>query len=86
MTNVQATNMYDLLTRLRPQWLRATAAAGTGSRTLVFLDGTQLGDLDQLRQIPPSSIREARYYSASEAQARLAVRQASPVIALTSSR
>jgi hypothetical protein len=37
---------------------------------VVYMDGTRLGDLEQLRGIAASSIATLRYYSASEAQVK----------------
>jgi len=37
-------------------------------QVVVYLDGTRLGDVEQLRGITASSIATLRYYSASEAQ------------------
>ena len=35
---------------------------------IVYVDGTRIGDINQLREISASSIATMRYYSASEAQ------------------
>jgi hypothetical protein len=40
----------------------------SAGQLVVYVDGTRLGDIDQLRQISASSIATIRYYSASEAQ------------------
>ena len=40
----------------------------SAGQVIVYVDGTRLGDIDQLRQISASSIATMRYYSASEAQ------------------
>jgi len=40
----------------------------SAGNVVVYVDGTRIGDIDQLRQISASSIATMRYYSASEAQ------------------
>lgn len=72
------TNAYDLIQRLRPNFLRTrgavhgTAAPGGASGfeavdVAVYLDDTRVGGSEQLRQMGTSDIREIRYYSSSEA-------------------
>ena len=72
------TNAYDLIQRLRPNFLRTRgavhgAAAPGGSSGFeavdvsVYLDDTRVGGSEQLRQMGTSDIREIRYYSSSEA-------------------
>ncbi len=39
-------------------------------QVVVYMDGTRLGDIEQLRGITASSIATLRYYSASEAQVK----------------
>ena len=39
-------------------------------QVVVYMDGTRLGDVEQLRGITASSIATLRYYSASEAQVK----------------
>jgi len=55
--------------------MAADAPAKTGTTVnsgalVVYVDGTRLGDVDQLRGIPATSIASLRYYSASEAQTK----------------
>jgi len=40
----------------------------TAGQVVVYMDGTRLGDVEQLRGITAASIATLRYYSASEAQ------------------
>ena len=51
----------------------APAVTGTGvssGQVVVYMDGTRLGDVEQLRQISVGSISSVRYFSASEAQTK----------------
>jgi hypothetical protein len=76
ISGTSASNAYDLIQRLRPNYLRTRGAVhGTPNGTnkieavdlVVYLNENRLGGSDQLRQIATSEIREIRYYSASEA-------------------
>jgi hypothetical protein len=42
----------------------------TSGELVVYMDGTRLGDMEQLRGIPASSVASMRYYTASEAQTK----------------
>ena len=68
-----ATSAFDLVNRLRPQWLRQ---AGTGSIgggtirgqvTLVYLDGNKIGSLEALRSISATGIRTMEWIPATRA-------------------
>jgi hypothetical protein len=84
-------NMYDVVMALRPQWLRqgqVTSMTGGGqgagqvtqAGVLVYLDGSAMGAAPMLRQITTSSVRQARYLTAPEAQARFGMAVSQPVI------
>ena len=79
ITQSAAPNAYDLIQRLRPNYLRTRGAVhGTpeGKNKLepvdvvVYLNENRLGMSDQLRQISTLDIREIRYFNASEATTR----------------
>jgi hypothetical protein len=53
-------------------------AAAVGLR--VFLDGSEVGDAQQLRQIPAHLVAEIRYLSGSEAQIELGPRYAGGIL------
>jgi hypothetical protein len=77
IADASSSNAYDLIQRLRPNYLRTRGAVhGTPNGTtnkieyvdlVVYLNENRLGGTDQLRQISTSDIREIRYFSASEA-------------------
>jgi multidrug efflux pump subunit AcrA (membrane-fusion protein) len=48
----------------------ATGTSVSAGQLVVYMDNTRLGDVEQLRQIPASSVAALRYYSASEAQTK----------------
>jgi hypothetical protein len=70
-------NAYDLIQRLRPNFLRTRGAvhgAPSGGINnietvdlVIYLNENRLGGSAQLRQIATSEIREVHYFSASEA-------------------
>lgn len=81
-----ASNAYELVERLRPQWLRAGGVGaitnvGTGGMmqggaaitryTLVYLDNVKLGTPETLRSISASGVKSIRFLSAERAAATL---------------
>lgn len=67
----EASNAYDLIRRLRPNWLR-----GRGTKSLkspeksypiVYVDEQRHGDIDSLRNIPVEHILEIQFLNASDA-------------------
>lgn len=68
-----ATNAYELISRLRPQWLRAPATGSIGGGTprnqaiLVYLDRQRLQDLNALKSISVDGITSAQWIDATRA-------------------
>ena len=68
-----ATNAYELVTRLRPQWLRVGPTGSISGReirnqaVLVYLDGVRLGDVNSLRSVNATTITGMRYLDAIRA-------------------
>jgi hypothetical protein len=85
-----ASDLYQAVQRLRPQWLivRARGGAsgrGSGERVVVYLDGTRYGGIGSLRQISLGGIEEVRYYNSSEATNRFGTGHgAGAIVVLTS--
>ncbi len=78
-----ATNAFDLVQRLRPNFLRISGPtnwSGAPQTPLVRLNDQDLGDHGALRQIQPSSVQEIRYYSAPDATAKFGGIRGRPVI------
>ena len=69
-----ATNAYELVNRLRPNWLRATATGtiGGGSITrqaiLVYLDRQRLESLDALKTVSVDVVDSANWIDPSRVQ------------------
>lgn len=68
-----AGNAYDLVNRLRPQWLRTTGVGSVSGGTatsygiVVFLDNVRMGGLETLRSMDSGSIVSIRYLTAERA-------------------
>jgi hypothetical protein len=66
-----ATNLYDAVDRLRPQWMRARGATNlggsAGTAVVVYQGNTQLGGLDALRSITLEFAEELRFLDSSQA-------------------
>lgn len=67
-----ASNAYELIERLRPNWLRPRSAGSLsgGVRTqliVVYLDGHRLGDLVSLRMLSVAGIRSMQWLDATRA-------------------
>ena len=67
-----ASNLYDAIQRLRPQWLVSARVrrGGSGDPLQVYLDGTKYGTVSSLRQLSVGGVQELRYFSANEATSR----------------
>jgi hypothetical protein len=67
----QAIDAFALVEKLRPSWLRAPRgmiAQSADSDVAVFFDGIRMGSRDALHSIPITSVRSARFYTATEAR------------------
>jgi hypothetical protein len=64
---IASANGHGGLARDAPPIKGTDVAAG---QVVVYMDGTRLGDVEQLRGITAASIATLRYYSASEAQVK----------------
>lgn len=71
-TDLQDATVWDAVQRLRPAWLRSRGTTGAGDRTFprVFLDGVDIGDLDELRRIGTRDVREIRFMNSRDATTR----------------
>jgi hypothetical protein len=68
-----ATNAYELISRLRPQWLRApgggsiTGGVVQNQTILVYLDGHRVGDLTALSTLSVNGVTSMQWLDASRA-------------------
>ena len=102
ISGVQATTAYDLIEKLRGDWLRRSQqqsrtvsgrtgrvddptgssdpSGGTGARLAVFVDGTELGGIEELRRLQVDRVSELRFLSSSDAQQQYGSRYGGGVI------
>jgi hypothetical protein len=87
-TQVQASNAYDIVRTLRPQWLRARSADDMqgATRIWVYVDGTQYGDVESLRQISVADTGSIRYLNAAAATLRYGQNHTQGAIEVTTAR
>lgn len=75
INSVSASNMYDVISRLRPRWLRVrggmSSFTGGEANIVVFMRNQRLGFVDQLHQVSPEMVTSARYLDATQAQTTL---------------
>jgi hypothetical protein len=72
--SVSVSNMYEVIDRLRPFWLRARGPVRSfvgETDILVFRDNINIGSLETLRQISPESVDSARFLDSSTAHSTL---------------
>jgi hypothetical protein len=74
LNGVVELNTLDAIRRLRPNWLRARAAAsptfvgpGEVQQPALRMDGVLSDDLGQLRDLPVRDVQEIRFLSATDA-------------------
>lgn len=68
-----ATNLYDVVTRLRPRWIniRTTRSFNLESEIVVFQNDMYLGTIESLRQIGPELAYELRWLDGARASSLL---------------
>lgn len=78
---------YDMIQRLRPEYLRAkpTQSFGGATSTIapppsLFMNGQRMGELTDLRQIPALSLSMVRYYSIEEGKRKFGMQYGGGVI------
>lgn len=79
-----AQNAYELINKLRPQYLRTrgktTVLLDTPDRASVFMDGSLFGTPESLKTIPTTQIREVQFYPATSAGVKFGSQYSSGVI------
>ena len=83
-------NALEAVQKLRPAMLRRTQAASANAQSrgeiVAYIDNNRYGPVEQLRQIPASSIFAVRYFSASESQLKWGSGHPSGVIEVITKR
>lgn len=88
---VPASNLYDLVEKIRPNMLRSRGQSTLGGSTasdypLVYVDGRQYGDIGALRSLIPSQVSLVRYYDPNMAAGKFGMTAGSGVIDVTTRR
>jgi hypothetical protein len=83
-------NALEAVQKLRPAMLQRQQAASANAQSrgeiVVYVDNNRYGPVEQLRQIPSSSIFAVRYFSASESQLKWGSGHPSGVIEVITKR
>lgn len=83
----QAHNAYDLIYKLRPQWLRSRGIKSINfpeaSQPVVYVNRAEYGSINSLNNIPISNIAEVRYFNASDATTKYGSNHTGGVIEIT---
>ena len=83
-----AANMYDLIARLRADFLKDRGAVSIKSnqreRAVVFLNDQEYGILETMRNIPIGRISEVRYYTGIDAVSKFGSQYGGGVVMLVS--
>ena len=88
IASVQAANLYDAVTRLRPNFLhyrgQSTLRGADTGYPKVYLDRNLLGDINSLKTLTPNGIREIRYYNGAEASSKFGLDNTAGAIEIVS--
>ena len=81
-------NVYEMVEATRPQWLRPRGRTSFNTResVKVYLDGSLLGEPEQLKNITARSIAEIRWLDANEATLRWGLDHGHGAIVLSTRR
>ncbi len=87
ITSSAATNAYELIKILRPNWLRGRGVRSVkysmAASPIVYVDDIRIGEIDNLESISAEHIVEIRYLGASDASIRLGRNHAGGAILIT---
>lgn len=75
-------NVYDLVARLHPNWMRSTSSQSVQ----VWLDNQRYGNVASMRNVSLTVITSIRYMGPSEAQGMLGMDNQGGAIVLTTAR
>lgn len=85
---IGATNAYDVVKRLRPQFLSGRGPVSLRNPVdptpIVYLDGVRYGDVTALNGIDAARIATIRHYSGPEAQVKFGTDHVGGAIVITS--
>jgi hypothetical protein len=67
---IEAATAHDIVLRLRPTFLHWTRVASSHEVRLVYLDGVEIGGVEQLKAIPGPVVAEIRFVRGIESGGR----------------
>lgn len=74
LERVNASNLYDAVNRLRPQFLRSRGVTSMQDpnppRAVVYLDGQRVGGIDFLERMSPMGVISVRFMTPVDASSR----------------
>jgi len=89
LTAANTDNLYDAITKLRPEWLTSRGATSATNSTPtsvdIYMSGTMLGKAEYLRGVRLLDVKEVRYWDAGQASARFGMGHPRGVIEITRS-
>jgi hypothetical protein len=65
-----ASNLFDVVQRLRPGWIQERAGAGGRGYPAVYVGSQRHGGVERLREFDTSNVLEVRFFNAAEASSR----------------
>ena len=90
IASVPATNIYDVVRRLRPQWLRQRSAPTVRdpqpTRPVVYVDGVPQGSVGVLRDYRRENVIRMEFLGPSDATNRFGTGHSGGVILVTTGR
>ncbi|MFQ5752767.1 MAG: hypothetical protein ACE5HI_12290 [bacterium] len=85
--NSSATNVYDLIRSLRPNWLRGRGAKSISNKEasypVVYVNESKHGDINSLSSISVENITAIQFLNSSDATNRFGLDHASGAILIT---
>lgn len=87
MSRTGSTSAFDLIQRLRPEYLRSRGTSSLSNITpvtaVVYVDEVRYGQLESLRSLSADQIREVHYINASDATTRFGTDHVGGAILIT---
>ena len=87
LESVAATNLYETIEKLRPNFLRSRGQASLSSAApeypAVYVDGRPYGDISSLHSIITSQVGMVRYYDTTAAAAKFGAMSVAGIIDVT---
>ena len=74
METLSSLNLYEVIQRLRPAWLRSRGPMSGGGATRsdpqVFMNGVYMGDIETLKNLRMGGVRQLQFIPARDATTR----------------